>query len=198
LGQQPSIELELSDLPRPEPTRHPERRWRPSRPGDIQGPDEMPWGGSFGTTGPDTGYALALLLLFEIDPGPLQNQRDLHIGLAAVAGARASRFGRAPVKEDVELALLVFGFLPEGLHDDLVAGLVEDRHEWFANAAHEAEKGRRIAAAVPLEVLELSVGEVRRRMAAGERLVDLGGSVSADRAGPSLEGPGGFGGSWRP
>jgi hypothetical protein len=195
LGQQPSIELELSDLPRPEPTRHPERRWRPNRPGDIQGPDEMPWGGSFGTTGPDTGYALALLPLFDIDPGPLQNRRDLSVGLAAVAGARASRFGRAPVKEDVELALLVFGFLPEGLPQDLVAELVEDRHELFANAAHDVEKGRRIAAAVSLEVLELSVEEVRRRMAAGERLVNLGGSVSG---GPSLEEPGGFGGSWRP
>jgi len=184
LGQQPSIELELSDLPRPEPSRHPERRWRPNRPGDIQGPDEMPWGGSFGTTGPDTGYALALLPLFDIDPGPLQ-RRDLSVGLAAVAGARASRFGRAPVKEDVELALFLFGFLPEGLPEDLVAGLVEDRHGWFANAAHEAEKGRRIAAAVPMEVLELPVEDVRRRMAAGERLVDL-------------ERPGGFGGSWRP
>ncbi|MDP8959121.1 MAG: hypothetical protein M3N51_07975 [Actinomycetota bacterium] len=173
MGHQPQIELELSDLPRPEPSRLPERRWVPKRPGDITRPEEVPWGGMFGTIGPDTGYALRLLPLFDFDPGPLQTDRDLGIGVVAVAGARASHFGRAPVAEDVELALLVFGFLPEGLPEELVGELVGARHEWFANAAHNPEKGRRLASAVPLEVLGATPAALRERMAAGERLVSL-------------------------
>lgn len=173
MGQQPDVQLDLTDLPRPEPGRRPERRWRPVRPGDLTSPEEVPWGGLFGTTGPDTGYALRLLSTFDLDPGDITNRRDIAVGVVSVAGARASALGRAPVRDDVEAALLLLGFLPEGLPDKLVEDLRRRRRHWFANVAHEAHKARRLAAAVPLEVLTSPVGEIRRRMREGERLADL-------------------------
>ena len=114
MGQQPNVEIDPSDLPRPVPDTDPPRRWRPTRPGVIVSPDQMPWGGAFGTPGPDTGYGMKL-----VREADLPERTDgLESVLAALMAARASLFGRAPVIEDLEVAKLLAG-LGEGLPPDL-------------------------------------------------------------------------------
>jgi hypothetical protein len=61
MGQQPNIELDESDLPRPTPQPAPARRWRPTKPGLITAPSENPSGGYFGKTGPDPGWAIRIV-----------------------------------------------------------------------------------------------------------------------------------------
>ena len=105
MGQQPNLPLTLEDRPRPEPQPAPARRWRAGRPGDLSGPGEVPWGGAFGTPGPDTGYALRLLA----DAGRCGDEAT---ALAAVVAARSSRLGRAPVAADLEAAEILLARLP--------------------------------------------------------------------------------------
>ena len=63
---------------------------------------------------------------------------DALVGCAAVASRRAALFGRAPVAKDIELALVLFGFLG-GAPDDLVAW----RAPLFQAAAHHYHQQRR-------------------------------------------------------
>ncbi|HEX9853921.1 MAG TPA: hypothetical protein VGC47_01225 [Acidimicrobiia bacterium] len=171
MGQQPNIELEMSDLPRPKPARAPERRWAPTRPGELTSPADVPWGGVFGTTGPDPGYALLLASAADIDVEGL----DRHVVdevVAAVAAARASLFGRAPMSEDIELAHTIFGFRQEGLPKEVLAGLESDRATWLAGAGHDRAKVRDIVASVPRDVLQGTLDELRSRMIGGRRGID--------------------------
>lgn len=100
MGQQPNMPLAIEDLPRAEPQPGPARRWQAGRPGDVASPADVPWGGAFGTPGPDPGYALRLLA--DGAPGPEETR-----ALAALAGARASWLGRAPVAADLEAAGII-------------------------------------------------------------------------------------------
>lgn len=172
MGQQPNIELEHSDLPRPTAHPAPARRWTPGRPGEVTSPDEMPWGGGFGTIGPDAGYVLRLIRSRELDIAQGEHRHNAEAALAAVATARASRFGRAPITEDVDLAAVLFAYDTDDLPGELVAGLQRDRLEWFANLGHDAAQRREIVADVPLAVLESKPAAVRAQMATGRRLID--------------------------
>jgi hypothetical protein len=172
MGQQPNIELEISDLPRPTPTTAAPRRWKPSRPGELGSPEEVPWGGAFGTAGPDTGYALKLVAALPI---PLKNgerRHNVEAALVAIAGARASAEGRAPTDEDLDVAMLLLGFDVEGLPEDLVTGLETDRVEWLANLGHDNAKARALVTSISRDVLASSPDAIRQRMRSGERLVD--------------------------
>jgi hypothetical protein len=173
MGQQPNIELEIADLPRPTARPAPARRWSPQRPGEMLTPDDVPWGGAFGTTGPDTGYALRLIGERELILAPGEHRANAEAAVAAVAGARASRFGRSPTAEDLNVALVLFGYDTTDLPDDLVASLAADRVEWFANVGHDSVKLRPVVAAIPLNVLESKSGAVRAQMATGRRLIQL-------------------------
>ena len=84
MGQQPNIELEIADLPRPRPAPDPARRWKPSRPGELHSPEEVPWGGAFGTTGPDTGFVYRLIA--EKDGEPSVELEDAFTLLAGDIG----------------------------------------------------------------------------------------------------------------
>jgi hypothetical protein len=97
--------LTLQDLPRPEPSPAPARRWQAGRPGDLRSPGDVPWGGAFGTPGPDAGYARWLLA----DAG---RSGDEVTALAVVVAARSSRLGRAPVAADFEAAEILLAGLP--------------------------------------------------------------------------------------
>ena len=123
MGQQPNIELEQRNLPRPTAHPAPARRWRPERPGEVTSPDDMPWGGAFGTIGPDAGYVLRLIRTTDLVLADGENRHNAEAAIAAVATARSSRFGRAPVREDVELAAVVLGYDTGELPDELVASL---------------------------------------------------------------------------
>ena len=83
-----------------------------------------------------------------------------------VASARAARFGRAPVAKDIELALVLFGFLG-GAPEDLVAW----RAPLFQAAAHHYQQQRSIVAAVDKETLGLTPDEVRGRLSAWRSMV---------------------------
>lgn len=171
MGQQPNIELVMADLPRPRPQPEPARPWRPRRPGELGSPDEVPWGGAFGTTGPDTGYALRLIRQRDLLLGPNEHRHNAEAALSALAGARASHFGRAPTSKDVDVAMTILGYVADGFPEDLIKGLVRDRQAWLSNLGHDAAKTRALVAAVPIENLAAPLEDLRARMADGERLI---------------------------
>ena len=67
MAQQPNIEVDRSRAPLPTPEPGPARRGGPARPGLIESPADTEWGGSYGTPGPDTGWAIRLIGLAEFD-----------------------------------------------------------------------------------------------------------------------------------
>lgn len=140
MAQQPNIELDPADRPRAVLRPGPSRRWRPSlRPGMITSPDHMPHGEGFGTPGPDTGWALVL-----IDRAALpERSKGLDKVLAALMGARAASFGRAPTVEDLEVAQILCG-----IGDGLPEHLAERRMRWIEATAHEKPPGRTALAEV--------------------------------------------------
>lgn len=106
--------------------------WRAERPGETIG-SPHPTGPALGNQGPDQGYVLSLAANFRDDlvlrPG--EHAADVITGACAVALRRASMFGRGPMGEDLEMALVLYGFLGEA--DD---ELVEMRRELFAEIHH--------------------------------------------------------------
>ena len=152
MGQQPNVELTAAQLPRATPEPDPARRWRPTRPGVITRPEQVPTGPSFGTPGPDTGFALVLIRAHGSDLS--EGQQKV---VAVLMAARASLLGRAPTKEDVEVARLMAG-IGEGLPTNFV-----DRGErWVTAAGHERSPGRKALTEVERDLLMLPAREVRR------------------------------------
>ena len=173
MGQEPNIQLGIEDLPRP--THHPDppRRWTPSRPGELSGPDDVPWGGAFGTPGPDTGYVLAMIARADLPLEDGEDRHDAETALGLIAGARASHFGRAPTGADLDVARLLLGLAPDGIPDDVVSGLAARRGGWWTGIGHDAGRARSLVASIPLDALTASPDDVRSRVAAGETLVAL-------------------------
>ena len=173
MGQQPNIELEMADLVRP--VAHPSApdRWSPARPGELSGPADVPWGGAFGTPGPDTGFVYRLLAESGYEAAEGERTSDVLAALAAVAAARASLVGRAPTTTDVKVAGLLLGFETDGLPKAVIDGLVADRGAWFSDMAHKPARARTLVGAIDPEVLALGPDELWPRVAAGERLVAL-------------------------
>jgi hypothetical protein len=153
MGQQPNVEIDPSDLPRPTSEPDPPNRWRPTRPGVIVAPQQMPWGGAFGTPGPDAGWALKLVRSADLP----ERTAGLELVLAAIMAARASLFGRAPVPEDLEVAKVLAGF-GEGLPADFP----ERRVRWVEATAHEPSPGRLAVSEIDPELLRLKPGQLRR------------------------------------
>lgn len=160
MAQQPNIELEPADRPRAVPTPDPARRWKPSdRPGVPTAPDEVPRGEGFGTPGPDTGWAFRLIDAAEIP----ERTEGLTAVLGALMGARASLFGRAPTREDLEVAKILCG-IGEALPDHLA----ERRRRWVDAIAHDKPPGRTALAEVGPELLRHKPAEVRLRVSRPE------------------------------
>lgn len=146
MGQQPNIPITLGDLPRATPKPAAPRRWRPHRPGEITSPDDMPWGGLFGTPGPDTGYALRLLSEREL-PGGSEHRDDVTAAILAIVSARGSALGRAPVGPDIDVAIDLLG-----LDDDEQVVALD-------GIAHDHARLRGLVEAVPREALMAPAGE---------------------------------------
>ena len=163
MGQQPNIQLHLEDLPRPEAHPGPARPWSARRPGDLVAPQQVPWGGAFGTPGPDTGYALRLLAARPLALSEGERRGDAERLMAALMGARASRLGRAPVPGDAEVAGLILGYDAPAAPEAAAA-----RRPFLGRGA---EGVRRLLEAIDPQVLASPIEEVRRRLAAGERPV---------------------------
>jgi hypothetical protein len=170
VGQQPNIELEISDLPRPRRKPDPARSWVPDRPGELGRPEDMDLGTGFGRTGPDSGYALTLITSRPLELADGEHRSNLDAGIAAVVSARASLFGRAPTGKDVDLAIVLLGLdssIPDGLHTDLAT----KRKKWFAAAAHHPHNLYSFVSLLDTDVLKLTADEARSRMASGTSLI---------------------------
>lgn len=133
MAQQPNVELSPGDLPKAVLEPAPARRQRIPRPGVITTPAEMPTGPGYGTPGPDTGWALRIIGQTDLPEGP-PGFRKL---LAALMGARAAHFGRAPIYEDLEVALALLG-----LRNRRSGELDARRERWIATTSHEKSPGR--------------------------------------------------------
>jgi len=172
VGQQPNIELEISDLPRPRRKPGLPEGWTPGRPGELGGPEDMRWGAGFGTPGTDAGYAHSLAAQREIALAEDEHRANADLAIAAVAAARSSMFGRAPTKKDVDLALVLLGYDDAGVAAAASSALAKQRLEWFAAAGHHPEKLREFVSDLDPNLLKLTADEVRSRMAAGENLIN--------------------------
>jgi hypothetical protein len=142
--------------------------WRQNRVAELT-KSVHPRGRGLGVPGPDQGYAL--LVAHELFADRLElsdgiTTEDALVGCAAMASARAALFGRAPVAKDVELALVLFGFL-----GGAPADLVERRASLFQGAAHHYDQQRRIVEAVAEPTLRLTPDEIRGRLADWRHLI---------------------------
>jgi hypothetical protein len=149
--------------------------WRAGRVADLRGPEEKR-GPALGSPGTDQGYALLLAhTLFEerLELTPGITAEDALVGAAAVGSRRASMFGRAPVAKDIELALVLFGFLGDA-PDDLVAW----RAPMFQAAAHHYQQQRIIAGAVSEDTLRLTPTDVRGRLTAWRSMLAISAAAS--------------------
>ncbi len=133
--------------------------WKADRPGEVIG-TAQPAGPALGNQGPDQGYVLKLAarLKDELVLAPGEHAADALHGATAVALRRASLYGRAPMIEDLRLALTLFGYLGPA-PDELVAL----RRELFDEVHHSTIHyfaAREIADMVPEATLRMSLGGV--------------------------------------
>jgi hypothetical protein len=152
MGQQPNLELTESDLPRRTLQPGPPRRWRPLKPGLVTSPEERPTGGVFGNIGPDPGYALRLISGFELpDDDP-----DLKSVITGLTMARAALLGRAAVRDDIEVALILCGYWEES-----PPSLIERRERWLAAAPHDQRPGQTAVAETDPDHLVMKPSDLR-------------------------------------
>jgi len=152
MAQQPNIEIDLDDLPREALDTAPARQWLPgSKPGVISSPAQVPTGGSFGTPGPDTGWAYRIVRTLE--PGI---DRSLEAVLVALMAARAAAAGRAPMAQDLEVAKIL-----TGLTDGAPEVVVEQGRRWQAQVPLERSKGSTATAEVDQALLLESPERIR-------------------------------------
>ena len=171
MGQQPNIELEIADLPRPVAHPAPARRWSPQRPGDFDSPEAVPRGTGFGTVGPDPGYANRLVRGRTLVTAPGENAHNARAAVAALAAARAAALGRAPVRGDVDIAILLLGYDATAAPADVLATLAQRRAGYLAGISHSARKAAALVDAVDADLLVADVVTVRSTVAAGDRLI---------------------------
>lgn len=169
MGRRPYIELDAADLPAGELERAAERRWRPTRPGEILAPADMPSGPSFGRPGPDAGWAIRLVRRADFDRG--SRPRLLEALLNALVGARAAAAGRGPAPQDVEAALSLVGLRTEGLDEAARTRLDARREEWLDAAAADRSAGRAALRDIPADLLSEAPERVRARLSADPSLV---------------------------
>lgn len=167
MGQQPNIEIPLSDLPVATPQPAAARRWSPSRPGELGDPRTVPWGGAYGTPGPDAGYARSLAAGREMALVPGERRSDAEVATAALATARASFFGRAPVIGDIDVAVVILCYDRSGIPAAVADRIAAARGEWVTDIARKPQHVASLVRAVPLDLLTAGIDEVRAAVADG-------------------------------
>jgi hypothetical protein len=154
------VPLKPTDVPRAysSPPRRPEP-WMARRPGEVVDSGQ-PHADRFGSQGPDQGYALKLLHLFDgkIHVSGGEHIEDAEAGCVGVALKRASIFGRAPMVHDLTVAFTLWGFLDESPP----AELVDIRRTMFAEVhlPQHYDEQRAVVDAVPESTLRMSPTEV--------------------------------------
>ena len=144
MAQQPNVEITDAEKPRTRLEPGPAVKWRADKPGMVTGPDDVPGGGLLGTTGPDPGWGLKLIANTSL-PDDDEHFREVVTGLTL---ARAASFGRAPVPEDIEVALALCGYGFEAPDH-----VLERRERWIDAAAHDRRPGATAVAEVDKAVL---------------------------------------------
>lgn len=151
MAQQPNVEITEAERPRNVPQPGPAVKWRSGKPGMSDGPDQVAGGGYYGTTGPDPGWGLKLLNSVNL-PSDDPHLREVVTGLLL---ARAAALGRAPVPEDIEVALVLCGYGFEASPE-----IIERRQRWLEAAAHDRRPGATAVAEVDKAVLVLKPSEI--------------------------------------
>lgn len=133
--------------------------WFADRPAEIEG--RQPRGGRLGYQGPDQGYAL---LLAERCRGDVRVQAgesvdDALRGSLNIALRRASKLGRAPVMNDLTVALTIWGWLDPSPPAELVAER-RARFEGMRHPAHHYIESRTLADSVPSATLAMTPEQV--------------------------------------
>jgi hypothetical protein len=126
----------------------------------ITSPDQVPRGGRFGAAGPDAGWALHLLSVSDL-PDDDPNLRGV---LAGLMTARAAALGRAPIKEDLEVALVLCGYGFEAIPE-----LIAQRERWMAAVPHETRPGETAVSEMDRELMTNKPEQVRWALAHAER-----------------------------
>lgn len=155
--------------------------WGADRPGDLAHLPSTGYG--LGQPGPGQGYALKLVKAYQEEVRLTSGERweDAAAGAVVVALKRASLFGRAPVKADLEIAFRIWGFL-----DDAPADLLKVRQDAFSHIdnSHNYTEARRLADSVYANALCQSAEEVAAAHTSDWRsLIDverLSSSVASD------------------
>jgi len=116
--------------------------------------------------GPDQGYALLLAERFRPklrlpEDSPL-NADSILQGCVAVALKRASLLGRAPVATDIEIALLIWGFLDA----EVAPELLTLRRSLFSDLAHNKTGVLQIVSLCSETDLVKPVKQIREMLAA--------------------------------
>jgi len=165
MAQQPNIDLQTSNTQQSSVGTGPGRPWFPGRPGELTGTG-MPWGGAFGTPGPDAGYALKLVAGRELILADHEHRADANAAVAAVAAARSSLIGRGPTKEDIDAAIVILGYDAESDFGPVRAAAI-------GGSAHHPLRIRNLIAGIPKDVYDATPDELRERVASGESLIEI-------------------------
>jgi hypothetical protein len=144
MGQQPNMDIADADKPRAVLQTPSAVAWRSDKPGLMNSPDQVPTGGRFGTPGPDAGWGLRLVAKTKL---PDDDPRLIGV-VEGLMMARAARVGRAPVPEDIEVALILCGYGYDAPED-----VMERRGRWLAAVPHESRPGSTAAAEVDPDLI---------------------------------------------
>ncbi|HJQ76613.1 MAG TPA: hypothetical protein VJ948_05040 [Acidimicrobiia bacterium] len=151
MAQQPNVEITDAERPRTRLGPAPAVGWRADKPGIPDGPDDVPRGGVFDTTGPDQGWGLRILRLAEL-PDDDPRLAEVVEGLALL---RSATLGRGPVMDDIDAALAVCGY---GF--DAAPEVLERRARWLEAVPHETRSGETAAAEVDRDLLVRTPAEI--------------------------------------
>lgn len=169
MGQEPTFEIPPGDLPRTTAQPAPALRWKATRPGDLHAPSDVPWGGAFGTPGPDSGYARKLAAGATYQLGEDESRHNVESMLVLIMGARASLFGKAPSADDLAFGLMLLGLdTREEIPGAVITRLAEGRRHWAPRVTHNQATARALVARLTPPLLELSIEDLRHRLALGE------------------------------
>jgi hypothetical protein len=164
------VPISEADQVRPARHLHVPGTWMQTRPAELRSPTALR-GRGVGTPGPDAGFALRLAHRFtgDLRLAPGEDAHDVVEGCALLAARRAALFGRAPSIYDVQVALIVWGFL-----EDAATDVVDLRRRAFASVSHDYTAQRALVEGVPEESLRLSPDGARERVAGAGVLSLLG------------------------
>tara|TARA_B100000953_G_C17782920_1_gene346209 strand:- start:6 stop:554 length:549 start_codon:yes stop_codon:yes gene_type:complete len=147
-------------------------RWVTGRPGEQK--SVLQRNSGFGNQGPDQGYALKIVQYFrdKVYLTSSEEWSDAAEAAVIVGLKRASLFGRAPSRYDLEAAFCIWGFFDPEPDSDLV----ELRFEKLRNvgATHNYLLRRAIADSVPPEALREELEKIQENYDGGwQSMIDI-------------------------